>query len=163
MAGNRAVRQVWPESTSAVATGQIVALDSEGRPLVVIAGEAEPRRARSVVQFDRDTLADLAGLPTVAVVFEGGDENRPIIIGWVHDRLIAAPSCDEGIRPAAAADVALVDGRRVVLRAADEIELVCGASSILLRRDGHVVIKGAQVVSRATGANKIRGATVGIN
>jgi hypothetical protein len=58
---------------------------------------------------------------------------------------------------------AIVDGRRVVLHAADEILLECGASSILLRKDGKIVLKGTQIVSRASGRHKIRGSSVQIN
>lgn len=58
---------------------------------------------------------------------------------------------------------ARVDGRRVVLHADDEILLECGASSILLRKDGKIIVKGAQIVSRASGRHKIRGASVQIN
>lgn len=58
---------------------------------------------------------------------------------------------------------ARVDGRQVVVHGTDEILLECGASSILLRKDGKIILKGAQIVSRASGRHKIRGASVQIN
>jgi hypothetical protein len=85
-----------------------------------------------------------------------------MIVGWIHDRLVATPP-GPAASPAPAAPTAVIDGVRVVFRAEQEIVLECGASSIVLMKDGHVVIKGAQVVSRASGANKIKGATVSIN
>jgi hypothetical protein len=44
-----------------------------------------------------------------------------------------------------------------------EIVLRCGDASITLTRAGKVIIKGRYVVSRSTGYNKIKGATVDIN
>jgi hypothetical protein len=58
---------------------------------------------------------------------------------------------------------ALVDGRRVVLEAADEIVLRCGESSITLKRDGRVLIKGAYVETASRGVNRIKGGSVKIN
>jgi hypothetical protein len=56
-----------------------------------------------------------------------------------------------------------VEGKRVVLSAADEIVLRCGKSSITLTRAGKVVIRGAYLLSRASGVNRIKGASVQIN
>ena len=58
---------------------------------------------------------------------------------------------------------AVLDGRRVVLEAHDEIVLRCGESSISLRKDGKVVIRGRELVSRAAEINKIKGGAVHIN
>lgn len=44
-----------------------------------------------------------------------------------------------------------------------KIELRCGKSSLTMDREGKVIIKGAQLVSRASGVNKIKGAAVKIN
>jgi len=56
-----------------------------------------------------------------------------------------------------------VDGRRVVLQGDDEVVLRCGKASITLRRNGKIVIRGAYLVSRAEGTNRIRGGSVQIN
>ncbi len=75
----------------------------------------------------------------------------------------SATGCGEQNAPAARSLEARVDGRRVVIHAADEILLECGASSILLRKDGKIILKGIQIVSRASECHKIRGASVQIN
>jgi hypothetical protein len=58
---------------------------------------------------------------------------------------------------------ALVDGKRVVLDAQDEIVLRCGSASITLRRNGRVVVRGTYVETRSQGVNRIKGGSVQIN
>ncbi|RKH36875.1 hypothetical protein D7V93_42615 [Corallococcus llansteffanensis] len=72
------------------------------------------------------------------------------------DALLALPTPAEPLETT-------VDGQRVVLEARDEIVLRCGQSSITLRRNGQVVIRGVQVETRATGLNRIKGGNVQIN
>ncbi|MFO0648415.1 MAG: hypothetical protein U0326_19400 [Polyangiales bacterium] len=58
---------------------------------------------------------------------------------------------------------ARVEGRRVEVVAEDEIALTCGEASLVLRRNGRVVLRGVQVETRAKGLNRIKGGTVAIN
>jgi hypothetical protein len=60
-------------------------------------------------------------------------------------------------------DQARVDGKRVLLEGYDEIELRCGKASIILRRNGKVIIRGAEIESHSTGLQRIKGAAVKIN
>jgi hypothetical protein len=53
--------------------------------------------------------------------------------------------------------------KRIAIEATDRIELVCGESSLTMSKEGKVVLKGEQIVSRAKGVNKIKGAAVKIN
>jgi hypothetical protein len=97
---------------------------------------------------------------SVVLLFEEDDSTRPVILAPVHDRLISesrAPSLVDDLK------AAIVDGRRVVLEARQEIVLRCGKGSITLTANGKVVIKGTELVSRSSGANKIKGALVNIN
>jgi hypothetical protein len=57
----------------------------------------------------------------------------------------------------------LLDGKRVVIDARDEIVLRCGKASITLRRNGRIVIRGTYVETRAEGVNRIQGGSVQIN
>jgi uncharacterized protein (DUF2345 family) len=57
----------------------------------------------------------------------------------------------------------LVDGKRVVIDARDEIVLQCGKASITLRRNGRIVIRGTYVETRSQGTNRIKGGNVQIN
>lgn len=56
-----------------------------------------------------------------------------------------------------------VDGRRVEIEAADEIVLRCGQASIVLRRNGRVIIRGTYVETRSRGVNRVKGGSVEIN
>ena len=73
----------------------------------------------------------------------------------------AAPSAPEAKTPPAIE--ALVDGKRVVIDAEDEVVLRCGKASITLRRNGRIVIRGTYVETRAEGTNRIKGGSVQIN
>jgi hypothetical protein len=147
------------------AVGQIVAFDSAGRALVEYPGAAgEPCAARSILADHRQ----IAGMPLplpVFLMFEDNNSRKPLIVGIINDSpFIAAPD-------AAAASNSIVkenqdvyvDGKKLVITAKDEILLKCGKSSILLRRDGKVVIKGENLISRSSLSNKIKGSSVSIN
>jgi hypothetical protein len=58
---------------------------------------------------------------------------------------------------------ATADGKRVTLTADKEIELRCGKASITLTRAGKVLIRGAYLLSRSSGVNRIKGGSVQIN
>jgi acetoin utilization deacetylase AcuC-like enzyme len=94
----------------------------------------------------------------VLVVFEGGDVERPIIIGVVEPHVLQDQSIEHepGVRVE-------VDGERHVVEAEREIVLKCGDASIMLTRAGKVIIKGHYILSRSTGYNKIKGAAIDIN
>lgn len=58
---------------------------------------------------------------------------------------------------------AQLDAERIVFSAQREVVLRCGRASILLSADGSVVIKGARLLTSATGVHRIRGGSVQIN
>jgi hypothetical protein len=51
----------------------------------------------------------------------------------------------------------------VVLEAKETLRLKCGESSVDLRKDGKLMIRGKDVLSRAKRSQRIKGGTVGIN
>ncbi|MCC6525903.1 MAG: hypothetical protein IT373_24865 [Polyangiaceae bacterium] len=127
-----------------VVVGKLVALG----PGVTVAFDERPEGvpARSTLALAADDVGR-----EVTLVFERGLVERPIVTGV--------------IRPDAATDKhhLEVDGDRLVLSAARQIELRCGKASIVLTRAGKVLIHGAYVSSRASGVNRIRGGSVDIN
>jgi hypothetical protein len=139
------VRTLW-RTGCVPQTGLLVEVGADGSPRVEYSGnELGPIAARTTIPSARKG-------DTVLLVFDQGDPARPIIIGIVRDRF--EKSFPNRLRMAA---------KEIVLEGADEVSLRCGESSLTLRKDGKTVLKGNEVVSRASRTNRIRGATVQIN
>jgi hypothetical protein len=127
--------------------GRVVEITTKGEVLVDFPGnQCRPVRARMALANPIEKLDQ-----PVLLVFENGDINLPIVAGVIRETNGAAPP-----KPSP-------DRNEVVLEAPKQLTLVCGKSSITLRSDGRVIIKGAEILSRASGTNKIRGASVAIN
>jgi Domain of unknown function (DUF6484) len=114
----------------------------------------EPLSALSTRNVGREDIGR-----DVALAFESGDPCRPILIGFIHQ-----PQDIERETPREF-DVKNVhlDGERLELTAKKEIVLRCGEASITLTRAGKIIIRGAYLVSRSTGVNRIKGGSVHIN
>jgi hypothetical protein len=150
-----------------VTTAVVDDISPDGVPRVIVSGDRQPREAASLVQFGSAAAASEALLGrTVLVLVSRSAE--PVILGPVSQRLWnerdADAGCEAEVRlPAGGARSVQLDRRRLELEASEEIRLTCGKSSLLLRRDGTVIVRGVKIVSRASQSNKIRGATVDIN
>jgi hypothetical protein len=86
-------------------------------------------------------------------MFEEGDPARPMVLGLVER---GVPNGQQPVE-------LLVDKKRVVFTAEQEIVLRCGKASITLTRAGKVLIRGAYVLNRSSGVNRIKGGSVQIN
>jgi hypothetical protein len=126
--------------------GTLVSVSAEGVPLVEF-GENElgPIPARTTIPSARPG-------ERVLLLFEQRDPRRPIIVGVVRDRLEPDPSRQ-----------LKMEAKQIVLEGAEELILRCGESSLTLRNDGKTVLKGRELLSRASRTNRIKGATVQIN
>jgi hypothetical protein len=134
-----------------VMVGTLTGFEETGTPLVTFGDSREscPVQARSTVEL---TVCQIGH--EVALVFERGDLAKPIILGCI---LPQSPAQRE-----ASLD-AMSDGEKLVLSAKQEIVLRCGRSSITLTRAGKVIIRGAYLLSRSSGVNRIKGGSVQIN
>lgn len=94
----------------------------------------------------------------VALAFEGGMPDRPIVLGCIQ----AAPAADAAA-PADSPLTATLDEEELVLTAKRRIKLVCGHARIILDADGTVQIRGVNLESRAAMRNRIKGGSVSIN
>lgn len=135
--------------------GRIAEVSAEGIALVEFPGVDAPTLARSIVPGSALPCKDQWVDAEVLLVFEANDLRRPIIIGFLSDRLRPA----EPTTPASTESPA----ERVLIEAGKEIELRCGSASIRMTDDGRVVVKGRNLTSRASESNKVRGAVVLIN
>jgi hypothetical protein len=150
-----------PRVISGHLVGSIIGESVDGPLVDYPANPHGPLLARSTVQLSTQLTESIVGLD-VLLVFEGERSDKPIVVGVLRDRatreqaLADAPADKEPLE-------ALVDGKRVVIDASDEIVLRCGKASITLRRNGRVVIRGTYVETRAEGVNRVKGGSVQIN
>jgi hypothetical protein len=154
----RAVALDMAKSCEIVA-GELVGIVDD-RPVVRLHGSAsETVAAASMVPAAEFFAADGSVLAGCGVMLAlRGRGAAPVVLGVIRERLgISA------VEPKRAEKTVLVDGDRIVLQGSREIVLKCGPSEILLRADGKVIVKGHDVVSRASRRNRLKGATVGIN
>jgi hypothetical protein len=140
-----------------VVIGVLLGFSEQGEPMVVFPGN---RRETAIVARSTAALvaADVGG--EVALLFEGGDPERPLVIG----RLLHPATEPEMPPRLPLPSVEVVrDGERLELQADREIVLRCGKASITLTRAGKVLVRGAYVSSRSSGMQRITGASVHIN
>jgi hypothetical protein len=147
-----------------VRVGRIVRLTVEGQALVDFPGNPLGAiAARSVVSAASSSGNHCELNVPVLLVFENGDPTLPVIVGFVCDSIRASPPEQSMILDTARFPDIVVDGKTVVFEASAEIILRCGKSSVTLRNDGRIVIKGSEIVSRSSGVQKIKGASVRLN
>lgn len=136
------------ERVEGVVIGLLIGFDS-GLPLVVFAGNSQETavHARSLTELDPGAVGS-----EVALLFEGGNPSRPLVIG----RIVDSARNRKDIQ-------AVRDGETVTITANERIEFRCGKASIILEKDGRISIRGCQLTSQASGVNRIRGAAVHLN
>lgn len=137
--------------TQRVTIGQIVRIEG-GNPVVKYSGCLNKNGivAQTIVpvtaeKFDKQALLS----------FVNDNPELPVIVGF----LIESAGDNSEIQPVKVE----IDAERLFLTAEREIVLKCGEASLTLTHAGKVIIKGAYVLSRSTGYNKIKGAAVDIN
>ena len=111
-------------------------------PVVLIPGRAHPVTAAGICKLETAALGRC-----VALVFMNGDPEQPLVIGPVLSAPADAPEPTQ----------------RFELSAAEELILRCGKATLRLLADGSVILRGVNVVSRASAINRIRGGSVQIN
>ncbi|HEU0068730.1 MAG TPA: DUF6484 domain-containing protein [Nitrospiraceae bacterium] len=147
-------------TNSRIVTATLVGHDEHGRPLVVYPpgshGAAIPVRSAIV-------LEPMSVGRQVLMVCEGQESSRFVVIG------VLQPEGQEfALSPPVSTDATRrieldVDGQRVEIVAEQELVLRCGKASLTLCRNGKIVIRGEEIVSRANGANRIQGGSIQLN
>jgi hypothetical protein len=153
-----------PRDPQGVRVGKIAAVAPDGRPLVVFEGAAGPTIARVAASGGPPGAAAACIGAPIILVFENGDPDLPIIVGFVRDQLAGQEARDGKTEaPGAPAEPFVLNGKTLVFEGQEEIVLRCGLGSLTIRANGHVIVKGTRLMSKASESNKIRGATVLIN
>jgi hypothetical protein len=151
----------WFREFGGTICGRIVRLDAKRRPYVEFATGAGIVMARTLRSAGL-TPGSLREDVPVLLVFEDGDPTQPIIVGLI-DSSIPEEETKAFSTPEPACPHAVIDRKHVILRGQEEVTLICGNASITLRKNGRIVLRGVDVISRASSSNKIRGASVSIN
>lgn len=156
-AGERVTQSTLP--LPSVTVGRLLRLDHYSPPLVDFpannTGELVP--ARSTVALCQSQVGD-----EVTLVFEEGDPSRPIILGVLQPWATIPAQPPEPVHQIASM-MSEQNPDNLLLTAANEITLRCGKSSITLTRAGKLLLRGAYLLSRSSGVNRIKGGSVQIN
>ena len=148
-----------------VRVGKINNVDESGQVFIDFPGNTEGSVAeRFTNSVNLKMLRHAASADQdVLLVFENNDPELPIIVDTLHsllDEMTQSPTIAlETEKP----DDVMVDGKRVTFDAREEIVLRCGKASITLTRAGKIIIRGAYLLNRSSGVNRIKGGTVQIN
>lgn len=148
-----------------VVIGMVMDVSKDGHINVVFPGnpqeEAIPARA-TVPLSTRDIGAE------VALIFEGGNPTSPIIVGRLlrpgDDASDPDDEADLSLPPAPA--TVSVDGAAeevVDIVGKEQVVIRCGRASITLTRAGKILLRGAYISSRSSGANRIKGGSIHLN
>ena len=156
--------EVFGAAMASVCVGRIVYITEVGDVFVdFVDNPMGMLKARLVVDgWERVERAEYEGLP-VLLAFENGDPSLPVIIGLIQEKLGKPVQQEEVALPSERVSALLPDGKKLVIDAKDELTLCCGKASIVLKRDGRIIIRGTHIVSRSSGHNKVKGASVAIN
>jgi hypothetical protein len=154
--------ETWEQQRlGGVVIGRIVGYQDRGMPLVDFRANPTdaPLEARSIVTLGAKDVGRDA-----ALTFEGGDPQKPIVMGLIQHPEGQHPELPGVISSGSPNPMEMqVDGERIVFTAEREIVLKCGKASITLTRAGKVLIRGAYLLSRSSGVNRIKGGSVQIN
>lgn len=141
------------QKISGVVIGILLGFSDNNKPLVAFPGN---KSETGIAANTTSTLSlDDVG-KKMALLFEGGEPERPIVIGRIQHP-------EEIVQPKKTKATVDLDGERLEFNAKKEIVLRCGKASITLTKAGKIILRGAYLLSRSSGANRIKGGSVQIN
>ena len=137
--------------------GRIVALSNEGEIMVESGSEDLPLPC----EFLRTSAGALPELHAGDKVLYAIDEiaRRGYVLGVIQKY----HASKQGANGKLSHSQTEQEIREIKFNATEKIELRCGRSVLLMNKDGKIVVKGSSITSRASGPQKIKGATVQIN
>jgi len=151
-----------------VIIGTITSVNELGEPLVNFPGNAagHPIVATSILTLPQQQINR-----QVILSFMGGKVDKPVITGFIrsllHDMLerFDASQTDNhlDIKAGINVDDVRIDDNKLLFEAKDEIVIRSGESSITLKKDGTILLRGTKISTRSTGENRIMGASIHLN
>jgi hypothetical protein len=145
--------------------GKIMSIDESGQVFVDFPGNTKgpvPARLTDSAKNKMPSQLD-SGIGEILLAFENNDPNLPIIVDTIHAQTDPVDDSTTISLDAEELKDVLIDGERVTFDAKKEIVLRCGKASITLTRAGKIIIRGASLLNRSSGVNRIKGASVQIN
>ena len=146
--------QAAPLAQVPVRIGTVTGWSEKGGLLVDYPGSPHgPQRAMTTMRLTASQIeALIATREPVLLTFDLERPEHPILFGLTQP----VPAHTETVR-------AVVDGEVVDFRGNERVELRCGKASIVLTKEGKVVISGTYISSVSSGAHRIRGGSMEIN
>lgn len=149
-----AVRRLRPEeSMEGTRLGTVVSSGPRGVFVDFVGNAAGPLRARVSAMLDQQLLQRAVSERLDALLVLTGGE--PVLLTVLRPE---GRGEDEG-----APRTTKVEGERLAMEGREEIVLRSGKSSLVLSRDGTVVLRGMRILTDAVLGQRIRGAKVRIN
>jgi hypothetical protein len=146
-------------STSSITVGRLAVIVAGSAPLVDFPDNQSGRLlpSRTVVSLQSSDVGR-----EVALGFEDGDSERPIILGVLQDFSSLQAAMPDQQQPGETQPRQVLP-ETLCLSAAREMTLQCGKASITLTAAGKLLLRGAYLLSRSSGVNRIKGGSVQIN
>jgi len=91
------------------------------------------------------------------------DEEYGVVLGVIEKYATFDGKVAKKLKKREVSEMTTLEDKVLHIKADDGLVIECGKSSIILTKDGKVQIKGNDLLSRARGMNKIKGAGVNIN
>lgn len=154
-----------PQLIEGVRVGEVTRVESSGEVYVDFAGNQQgPIAARFASSLTLKILQQaVSSKREILLSFENNDPQLPIILDTLHsfiNEAIEAPELD--LQTDDLQNVT-IDGKQISFDAKEQIVLRCGKASITLTKAGKVLIRGTYLLSRSSGANRIKGGSVQLN
>jgi hypothetical protein len=149
-----------------VVIGMVMDVTKSGDIQVVFPGNLsdEAIAARATVPLSTRDIGS-----EVALIFEQGNPNSPIIVGRLlrpGDDLDDPDDGDTQVDLAPAPITVSVDNEAeevVDIAGKEQVVIRCGRASITLTKAGKILLRGAYISSRSSGANRIKGGSIHLN
>lgn len=145
--------------------GNIIDIDEQGKVLVDYPDNTLGPVPAGFTGSMISTISNISETKNqkVLLMFENDDPGLPIILDTFHDEIQKTANESFVNLEIDNPQDAVINGKRISFDAKDEIVLRCGKSSITLTKAGKVIIRGAYLLTRSSGVNRIKGGSVQIN
>lgn len=149
--------QVLETPRNGLMVGTVTGFTEEGQALALFEGESDPVPALCAASLTRTVVEGAVKQATPGLFLCSDTLSSPLLLDFIS--FVPAAEPVDHVHPP---DLPMARAR-LELQAKEAIELRCGDACIALEQDGRVVIRGNEILSRARGQHRIRGACIKLN